>query len=191
MEPYYHDPLHDDLGQLESSIELSFQPGSVFYENPDHHMDPSARFLGALERSLEGTMVIPPSLYEPESPLQPDPAVKAPLQGPAEGPPLPAESDGPPWISMKPARAAKPFFTIEYIAPFSYFSRGRTGSGSTIGGPWTLARRCPETDAVVTEETCLECEHYRDHGDGPECYYDWLERNQGEPGETGNNNDDY
>lgn len=192
MQPY-SDPMWGELDAVERSIERTFEPGLGFYPDPDAFMDDLGQALGELEATIEGTIVQPPPLEEPEPPLLSPPPAEPPLQGAlSHGPPALAEPLERSWRELISPPAARPFLSSDGLSPFSHRPRGHAGTGMSGSGRSALTRWCPEANTLVTEETCIECENWGDHGAGfEECLFDWQERNRNEPEETEREEEEY
>lgn len=172
----YSDPIRDVLDALESSIEQpSCMPPDPWSGDGDL-MGNLGRPLGAVEMSIEDTLVPPAEPVGVEL-IAPASEPVGPLsQGASEGPPLEPEPGRLDWISLNPPVAARPFFMHEGLGAPPAQSRGRGGTGirNSAGsrGRWCPKERC----TVDEEEYCPSCHEWGDHGSGFEqCYYDWLD----------------
>jgi len=173
------DPLWDSLDGLEDSIawDPGLSPG--LGPDPDDFMDETARLLGMLEASIEGT-TLPPA-FEPEPPVlepAPDPGPHlAELPGPTSPPPPvrdePRASQTP---GLKAPPAARPFLAMDGLSPSSYRPRaGHTGAG--IRNPAVLSsdygagetRECPRDGDTVEIEQCRDCPWF--DPDSGDCLY--------------------
>jgi len=176
------DPL-DPLDALEQSIEQERTADNLLHGPDDFYTDDTARALDALEANIEKRAFPPPEVFEPETPFLVPPLVAPAVGGPvSDGPPLPPEPGVVPWTELRPPQAARP-------------RMGRGGHGRSVGRPYVREspifrtgfsarlRLCPETNEFVKEDDCESCEQFRDwseDGSGPECYHDWVERQEGE-----------
>lgn len=185
----YNDPLRDQIDELETSIELTTEHGSVFYEHPDQYMDGWARLAGAVEADIEGTIVPPPKLEEAVRIAPPEGWFEGRGQGfVTQAPPLPPEHEKASYISIEPPQAARPFYTHDGLMPAQYHPRrgGRTGIRNTEQTESAQLHSCPKDKQDVTTEDCQSCDHWGDHDGGgfESCAYDSREGDTRESNEN-------
>jgi len=155
LAPYYNDPLHDRLSEIEDSVELRLgaQPTSPFRD--DGAMDPLCEQLGALEQSIE-EMTAPPPPPPPDLPVAPMLPSLA-FGGPqSPDPPALAEPRERDWPGLMAPPAARPFFTHEGLDGRSYHPQASrsTGARATTSEP---VRWCPDTAEHIAESKCFSC----------------------------------
>jgi len=176
----FSDPL-GDLDALEQSIERSSEPPTPLFGPDCLYMDATGLTLGALERRIEATAVPPPPIYEPA--LQPPTAARATRGFGSDETPTLREPERLPWVALEAPPAARPSITRDGIGPPARQSRGGGGAGRYSPGLSPSMRLCPGTDEFIAEEECGSCDQFGDwseDGSGPECYYDWVEQQEGE-----------
>lgn len=180
MEPYYHDSLHDMLGDVERTVESWPDPRTTMPTPGRELMDPLAHCLGELESRTEGTTVVP--LGWPAPPIDPMAGMQLPTV--AGLPPMPRSPDPPlpeseevlGHVEMRPPLAARPYLAREGLSREGY--RPHPGSNTGDLGRHSIPTRwCLEQTDEVEESACYDCPLWDDHGGGfEECHHDWLER---------------
>jgi len=185
MAPFYADPLHEQLDDLECSVERFHDPAALSPPGPGDDPDPLGQTLGQLESSIEWTTVPPFRPFgEPEPPpIQPGPPAPTVYGSFGREPPAPQEPWERPWGMVEPPLAARPFYTHDGLTNRPYHPQ--IGGGAGVRGETSAPTRwCLDRNEAVEVTACEECDKWGDHGGQmEECLLDWEEKQQAKEGQ--------